>query len=233
MNMNLLAVVIPPSIYHGFFTRKTLWEEKFTTLTMKNCGCRNVRNHRDINNGEKYINLDISLNFGSLDKMKIISLGQKYYLGGSGKGLITSLGINTIRRPKKNKKARYAITNVSIKDISKIIKEFEDFTYEGYVGKSSKNVPTSSYLYISRHFSKCTTRFNMCVGPVRTQMTNTKSMNNSDMSTQKIPNLHVCSLNDSESKRINADKIESHACSTDKNETKIVIVNVCSLENSE
>ena len=30
MNMNILAVVTPPSIYHGCSTRKTFWEEKFT-----------------------------------------------------------------------------------------------------------------------------------------------------------------------------------------------------------
>ena len=30
MNMKLLAVVTPPYIYHGCYTRKTLWEEIFT-----------------------------------------------------------------------------------------------------------------------------------------------------------------------------------------------------------
>ena len=30
MNMKLLAVVTPPYTYHGCYTRKTLWEEKFT-----------------------------------------------------------------------------------------------------------------------------------------------------------------------------------------------------------
>ena len=45
-------------------------------------------------------------------------------LGISGKGLITPTGLKTIRIPNKNKKARYAITNVSLKDITKIIKEF-------------------------------------------------------------------------------------------------------------
>ena len=30
MNMNLLAVLAPPSIYHGCYTKKTFWEEKFT-----------------------------------------------------------------------------------------------------------------------------------------------------------------------------------------------------------
>ena len=46
---------------------------------MKNCGCFNVGKQKEIKDGEKYITLDISLNFGSLYKMKIISLEPKYY----------------------------------------------------------------------------------------------------------------------------------------------------------
>ena len=84
-------------------------------MNMKNCGFLNLMTHRDIRDGEKYITLDILLKFGSLDKIKITSSETKYYLGGSGKGLINSLGINTIVRSKK--KARYAINNVSMKDL--------------------------------------------------------------------------------------------------------------------
>ena len=80
-----------------------------------------------------------------MENIKITSLEPKYYLGISGKGLITSLGINTIRRLKKNKRARYAITNVILKDISKIIKETEDLPYRGYAQKRSKHVPNKSY----------------------------------------------------------------------------------------
>ena len=39
----------------------------------------------------------------------------------------------------------YAITNISLDNISKIIKEFENFCYESYVRKKSKHVPTDSY----------------------------------------------------------------------------------------
>ena len=53
MNMKLLEVVTPPSIYHGCSTRKKLWEEKFTgeekffsAVNVKICGRRNVRKHR-------------------------------------------------------------------------------------------------------------------------------------------------------------------------------------------
>ena len=75
--------------------------------------------------------------------MKITFSLPKDYLRTSGKGLITSLGLKTIRRPKR-KKARYAITYVSLKDISKTIKEFEKLTYEVYVKKSSIHIPTES-----------------------------------------------------------------------------------------
>ena len=89
---------------------------------MKNCGRRNFRKDRDINNCEKYITLDIYLNFGSLEKTKITSSQPKDYLGGSEKGLLPSLGIKAIRRSKKIKKARFSINNVSLKDLSNIIK---------------------------------------------------------------------------------------------------------------
>ena len=45
MNTKILAVVTPPSIYHGCSIWKTFWEEKFTPENMKNCGCHNVRKH--------------------------------------------------------------------------------------------------------------------------------------------------------------------------------------------
>ena len=62
--MKVLAVVTSPSIYHGFSTRKTLWEVKFTLgeftpVIMKNCGGHNVRKQREIKYSDKYIALDI------------------------------------------------------------------------------------------------------------------------------------------------------------------------------
>ena len=81
MNMNILAVVTPTSTYRGFSTRKTFWEVKFTPVNMKNCVRRNVRKHRYIKNGEKYITLDAYLNFGSLYKIEIISSEPKDCLG--------------------------------------------------------------------------------------------------------------------------------------------------------
>ena len=71
MNMNLPSVVTPPSIYNDCSTRKTLQEEKFTPVNMKNGGNRNVRKQRDIKDGEKYITLEIYVDFVSLVNMKI------------------------------------------------------------------------------------------------------------------------------------------------------------------
>ena len=124
--MKFLAVVTPLSIYHGCSTRKTFWEEKFAgkedlfqSVDMKHCGRRNVRKHKEIRGSDKYVTLDISSKFDSLDKMKITSSESKVKLEISGKGFITSLGFKTKARSQKYKKARYAIGNVSEKDISK------------------------------------------------------------------------------------------------------------------
>ena len=70
MNMKLLVVVTPRSIYHGCSTQKTFWEEKFkgeeklfSDVNMNNCGRCNVRKHKRIKSSEKYVTLDISLKF--------------------------------------------------------------------------------------------------------------------------------------------------------------------------
>ena len=84
MNMNLLAVVTPPSMYHSCSTWKTFWGGKFTgkenftlgeftAVNMKHCGCHNIRKHREIKSSDKYITLDITLKFDSLNKMRITS----------------------------------------------------------------------------------------------------------------------------------------------------------------
>ena len=75
--MKFLAVVAPPSIYHGCSTRKTFWEEKFIgkedlflSVNMKTFGRRKVRKHKEIKGGDKYVSLNISETFYSLAKMK-------------------------------------------------------------------------------------------------------------------------------------------------------------------
>ena len=163
-NTKILAVVTPPSIYHGCSTRKTFWEGKFTgeeklfsSVNMKNCGGRNVRKHKEIKGSDKYVTLDISLKFDSLDKIKITSSELKK-LERSGKGLITSMGFKAKIRPYRLKKARYDIVNISKKDLSKIIKEFERLPHESYEKKRPKHEPTDRYFYLARQLKKCMMR---------------------------------------------------------------------------
>ena len=73
MNMKLVAVVTPPSIYRGYSTRKISWQDKFAAVSMKNYGLPNVRKYMDIKNGEHYITSEDSLVFCSLDKNEITS----------------------------------------------------------------------------------------------------------------------------------------------------------------
>ena len=88
--MKFLVVVTPPSIYHGCSTRKTFWEEKFTGkqdlfeyVNMRNCGQRNVRKHKEINNSDERVTLNmydifnISEKFDDLDKMETTSSESK------------------------------------------------------------------------------------------------------------------------------------------------------------
>ena len=109
MNMKLLEALTPPYIYHGCSNQKKFWEGnftgeenfklgEFTAVNMKNCGCCNVRKHRETKGRDNYFNLDISLKFDSMEKMRITSSESKDNLGISGKGLITSLGLKAKAR---------------------------------------------------------------------------------------------------------------------------------------
>ena len=72
--MKFLGVVTPPpAIYHGCSTWKTLSEEKFTPVNMKRFRRRNFNKHREINNGDQYIILDISYNIDSLYNREVTS----------------------------------------------------------------------------------------------------------------------------------------------------------------
>ena len=152
MNMQLLAVVKPPSIYRGCSTKKKFREEKFPdkencflAVNMKTFCCRNVRKHKEIKGSDKYVTLEISLTFDKLENMQFIYSESKGNLERLGNGLITSLGFKAKVRPPKYKKARYATGNVSKKDISKIIGEFEKFEKLPYEKKRPKHEPTDSY----------------------------------------------------------------------------------------
>ena len=97
--------------------------------------------------------MDISSKFDSLEKMKITSSESKVELERSVKELITSLGFMTKARSQKYKNSRYAIGNVSEKDISKIIREFEKFEKLSYEKKRTKHEPTDSYFHIARELA--------------------------------------------------------------------------------
>ena len=99
---------------------------------MKTFGPRNDRKHRDVKGSDNYVTLGISLKSDSLDKMKITSSESKEKLRRSGKGLITSLDLKAKVSPHKCKNSRYAIGNVSKKELLKIIREFEKLLYESY-----------------------------------------------------------------------------------------------------
>ena len=79
-------------------------KNEFTTAGMKKCGRQNIRKHMETDNGEKYITLEISLEFCNLDKMKITSLEPKYDLGRLGKGLNNYLGLKKIGSSKTKKR---------------------------------------------------------------------------------------------------------------------------------
>ena len=82
--------------------------------------------------------------------MRITYSESKVKLGRSVNGLIASLCIKAKTGPRKYKKAGYAIGNVSKKDPSKIIREFEKLPYEIYEKKRSKYDPTESHFYLAR-----------------------------------------------------------------------------------
>ena len=149
--MKFLVVVTPLSIYHGCSTRKMFWEEKFTgkkhlfqSVNMKKCGRRKFRKHKEINESDKIVTLNVSAKFDSLNKTETTSSESKGKLGRSGKGLVTALALKTKVRSQKYKKARYAIGNVSMKDISNIINKFEKIGRLPYVKSILKHEPTSS-----------------------------------------------------------------------------------------
>ena len=140
--MNFLLVVTPLSIYQCYSTPKTFCEEKFTgkkyfcqSVNTKICCRRRVRKHKKIKGSDKIVTFNVSAKFYSLNKMETTSQELKGKLGRSGKGLVSALALRTEVRSQKYKKARYAIGNVSMKDLSNIIKEFEKIGKVPYVKK--------------------------------------------------------------------------------------------------
>ena len=217
--MKLLVVVTTPCIYHGCSTRKTLWEGKFTgkenlflAVIMKNCGRQNVKEHKEIKGSYKYVTLDIPSKFESLDKMKITSSESKGKLERSGKGLINSLGFKA--KARLQKKARYAIRNISKKDISKILKDFEKIEKLPFKKKRPKHEPTESYFHLSRQLAKCI---------MRSDTVNWYDHGGYTKMTAPYSNVNV--TNEGESKRSIVNEKSPKSCSMNENESKRSIVN--------
>ena len=125
---------------------------------MKNCGRCKVRKHKEIKDSAKIVTLDISAKFDSLNNMETTSSESKGKLKRSGKGLVTALDFKTKVRSRKYKKARYAIGNVSEKELLKIIKEFEKIGKIPYEKKRPKHEPNPSYFHLVKQLAKCMMR---------------------------------------------------------------------------
>ena len=102
--------------------------------------------------------MNVSAKFDSLHKMEATSSESKGKLGISGKGLVTALVFKNKVGSQKYKKARYAIKNVSKKDLLKIIKEPEKIGKVPYVKKIPKREPIFSYYHVVRCITECTMR---------------------------------------------------------------------------
>ena len=64
-----------------------------------------------------------------------------------------------------------------MKDPSKIIREFENLSYNSYDRRRTKHDPTDSYFYLARQLETCMMRYddlNSNVYPIITEMTGTK-----------------------------------------------------------
>ena len=80
-----------------------------------------------------------------------------------------------MRRSKNVKK--FAINEVSLKNPSKIIKEFKDVPYEGYVRKSYKPMTTDRYFYLT--IQPASFMMSHLRGSARTQNLSMQNMSNS------------------------------------------------------
>ena len=103
--MKFLYVVTPPYIYHGCYTWKKFWEEKFIPANTRSCGRHNTRKNRETNNGEQYTALEISLKLDCMDNREVTFSGSRDYVGISGKGLTNSLTLRN-KIPSKKEKER-------------------------------------------------------------------------------------------------------------------------------
>ena len=108
----------------------------------------------------------------------------------------------------------YAIENVSMKDLSKIISEFEKFEKLPYEKKRPKHEPTECYFYLARQLAKCM---------IRSDTLNWHDYGGYTKMT--APSLNVNSTDEDESKVIIVHDTLSRNCSTNEGKSKRSIVN--------
>ena len=72
--------------------------------------------------------------------------------------MVTALALKTKARLKKYKKARYAIGNVSMKDLSNKIKGFEKIVKVPYLKRTPKHDPTLSHFHLVVCLRECMMR---------------------------------------------------------------------------
>ena len=72
--------------------------------------------------------------------------------------MVTALYLKTKASLTKYKKSRYAIRNVSMKDLSNKIIEFEKFVKVPHFKKEPKHEPTLSYFHLVECLRKCMMR---------------------------------------------------------------------------
>ena len=113
-----------------------------------------------------------------------------------------------------------------MKDFSNIIREFEKLPYKIYERRRPKHDHTDSYFYLAIELAKCMMRsdaLNLHIYAVRTEITGTK----------QILTSHICSMDESESEEFLVDKNLSQVYSTDEDESKSIISDESSTEESE
>ena len=135
--------------------------------------------------------------------------------------MITSLVFKAKVRPQKHKKARYAIRNVSKKDLSKIIKEFERFEKLTYENKRPKHEPTDRYFNLEKQLAKCMMRYN-----------DLNWHDHRGYTEMMPPYLNINATDKDESKHIIVHETLSENCSTDVSKSKQNIVNKNLLQNN-
>ena len=135
--------------------------------------------------------------------------------------MITSLDFNTKARLQKYKKARYAIKNVSERDLSKIIKELEKIDKLPYEKKSPKHESTDSYFHLARQLAKF-----MMISD------NLNWHGHGGYTEMADPSLNVNVTDEDESKCIIMQESLSENCSTDVSESKRNMVNETLSQNN-